>query len=464
MTREEQYALDWACRQNFQLYSRYRFFSEHNEMQKMDFMPFHQRIYDVLEAVITGQKKRVIINIPPRHGKTQIGARDFITYGLGVNPRSNFMYLSYAHTMAKRNMLEAVATMAHPFYRRVFPETELSTINMAEGNILTSLGGSLTIAGAGGSITGAGAGDKSGKFAGAIIIDDPHKAHEARSKVKRDSVIDWYKNTVISRLNSDDTPIIVIMQRLHEEDLAGWLLDGGDAAEWELLKIPCLNEDGSTIYPKVMSTDRLKAIEQTNPYVYAGQYMQEPAPEGGGDIKPENIAIIDALPHNAKDFVRGWDLAATSQGGDYTAGAHMCKLADGRYCIIDLVHGQFSIDERDNIIKQTVLNDSYGTLQSFPQDAGQAGKTQALMITRMLAGYNVKCTPETGSKAVRAAPLASQINAGNVCMLKAAWNRDLINELKLFPNAKHDDIVDACSRAFSELIPASNYDFFMNLV
>lgn len=285
-----------------------------------------------------------------------------------------------------------------------------------------------------------------------IILDDPHKADEARSEVMRQNVIDWFQNTVESRKNDPkNTPIIVIMQRLHESDLAGWLLGGGNGEEWELLNLPAINADGTPLWEAKHSIEQLRQMEQAAPYMFAGQYMQRPAPLEGGVFKPSQIEVIDALPVTKIKWVRGWDLGATV-GGDPTAGVKLGLTPEGHLIIADLAHGDFGPDARDAMIRNTASLDGKSVRISLPQDPGQAGKTQALYLTRMLHGYRVKTSPESGDKLTRAEPFAAQVNIGNVKMLKGGWNQQLINEMRLFPNGNHDDCIDACSRAYAELL------------
>ena len=284
------------------------------------------------------------------------------------------------------------------------------------------------------------------------MIDDPHKADEARSEVMRQNVIDWFQNTVESRKNDpQNTPIIVIMQRLHENDLAGWLLNGGNGEEWELLCLPAIQNDGTALWPEKHSIEQLRQMERAAPYMFAGQYMQRPAPLDGGVFKPTQMPIIETLPVGKIKWVRGWDLGATV-GGDPTAGVKLGKCEDGSLIIADIAHGDLGPDERDSMIRNTAALDGKTVRISLPQDPGQAGKTQALYLTRMLQGYTVKTSPESGDKLTRAEPFAAQVNVGNVNMLKGAWNTGLIDEMRLFPNGSHDDRIDACSRAYAELL------------
>lgn len=413
----------------------------------------HSLICDGLMRVFRGECKRLIINIPPRYSKTEIAVVNFVAWCFGQNPDCEFIHASYSSQLAVNNSANIRSLIQHEAYQQIFPNVVLDS--EAKSHWTTTQGGVFYATGAGGTITGFGAGKQRQGFGGAILIDDPHKADEARSDVMRQNVIDWFQNTVESRKNDPkNTPIIVIMQRLHEKDLSGWLLDGGNGEEWEHLCLPAIQEDGTPLWEEKHSLSTLRQMERANPYVFAGQYMQRPAPLEGGVFKPGNISIIDALPIGEIKWVRGWDLGATV-GGDPTAGVKLGKCSDGSLIIADVAHGDLGPDERDSLIRNTAALDGKNVRISLPQDPGQAGKTQALYLTRMLSGYTVKTSPESGDKLTRAEPFASQINVGNVKMLKGSWNDGLINEMRLFPNGNHDDRIDACSRAYAELLAHS---------
>ena len=380
---------------------------------------------------------------------------NFIAWALGQVPDAEFIHASYAAPLAVNNSANVRGLVQHEAFQKVFPACRLASD--AKSHWTTTAGGVMYAAGAGGTITGFGAGKHRAGFGGAIIIDDPHKPDEAKSDVIRQGVIDWFQNTLESRKNSPETPIILIMQRLHERDLAGWLLDGGNGEAWEHVCLPAIQGDGSALWPEKHAIGDLRRMEQAAPYVFAGQYLQRPAPPEGGIIKPDAMPVIDALPADPIQWVRGWDLAATV-GGDYTAGAKLGRLPDGRLVIGDMARLRCGPDERDAALANTAARDGKAARISLPQDPGQAGKTQALYLVRKLAGYRVTTSPESGDKITRAEPLAAQINVGNVLMLRAPWNDALVSEMRLFPNGAHDDQVDALSRAFAELIdpPASS--------
>jgi predicted phage terminase large subunit-like protein len=192
-------------------------------------------------------------------------------------------------------------------------------------------------------------------------------------------------------------------------------------------------------------------MEAASPYTFAGQYQQRPAPAEGGIFKPDQLKVIDAIPAENIQWIRGWDLASTVDG-DWTAGAKVGRLPDGRFIIADLTRLRAGPDERDAALVNTAALDGRRVKISIPQDPGQAGKTQVLYLTRALAGYPVSSSPESGDKITRAEPAAAQVNVGNVLMLRGDWNKPFVDELRMFPNGTHDDQVDAFSRAFSQLI------------
>lgn len=409
----------------------------------------HKVICDALMRVFNGECKRLIINIPPRYSKTQLAVIDFIAWCMGRYPDCEFIHTSYSASLAEKNSAEIREMMMSDEYREIFPDTKLSSEKITHWK--TTAGGSMYSAGSMGSITGYGAGKHRDGFSGAIIVDDPIKADEALSDTIRPKVKDWFQNTLESRKNSRDTPIILIMQRLHEDDLAGWLLDGGNGEEWEHISLPAIDSDGNALWPDKHTIEELRSMEQAAPYVFASQYMQRPAPLDGGIFKPGKIEVVDAVPSDIQ-WVRGWDLASSRNEGDYTAGAKLGKTNTGQLVIADIARDRLAPDARDDLIRNTASLDGRHVRISLPQDPGQAGKTQALYLTRMLSGYRIKTSPESGDKVTRAEPFASQVNVGNVVMVRGSWNIPLIEEMRMFPNGRHDDQIDALSRAFAEFV------------
>lgn len=445
------------CMSDFYTFTQKMFLARKGVEMRLN---FHQRlICEALEKVVLGKTKRLIINIPPRSGKTEISVLNFVAWATGLFPDSEWIHVSYSKRLASNNTYGIREIMRNEAYKEIFPYVEIKSDSDAKDEFRTNYGGIIYATGSDGSITGRGAGGMSGRFQGGIIIDDPHKPGEANSELVRSGVLNWFHETLESRKNNPDTPIIVIMQRLHEEDLAGWLINGGNGEEWETLVIPAINEDGASFWERQFPLEMLERLERTNPYVFAGQYLQLPAPKDGGTFKPANIQIIDALPHGIK-WIRGWDLASTvKKTSDYTSSTKL-GIKDGVTYIAEVHRFKGTPDEVENTIVQKANIDGRDTLISLPQDPGQAGVYQKNALSRALSGYTFEFTPESGDKQTRASPFASQVNVGNVRILRGEWNEEFLKEMQLFPNGAHDDMIDSTSRAYNKASskPLSAFD------
>jgi len=421
----------------------------------------HKQICDALVRVYTGECTRLIINIAPRYSKTELAVINFISWTLGHIPDAEYIHTSYSGRLAANNSWQVRDIVQQEEYRKIFhkddgsPSVILRTDSQAKDEWRTTAGGCIYAVGSAGSITGYGAGKAREGFGGAIIIDDPHKADEGRSPVMRQSVIDGFQDTLESRVNSPTTPIILIMQRLHELDLAGWLLAGGNGEKWELLCLPTLVNEGIVGKEEALWEDKhtlkdLLRLKEAKPYTFSGQYQQSPSAPEGNIFKPDKIDTVEAVPAGTV-FTRGWDLGATDGSGDYTVGFKLGKMLDGRFIIADILREQYGPEDVERVLKATASGDGRGTKIRLPQDPGQAGKSQIKYLTRLLAGYNVVSKAVSGDKILRAEPFAAQINVGNVIMVRAPWNEPMKAEMKLFPNGAHDDMIDAGSDAFEEL-------------
>jgi predicted phage terminase large subunit-like protein len=454
MTPAEEFVAAEMARQDLYFYSRYSFKDRKGITWQR--AKHHARVCEALMRVYRGECRRLILNMPPRYSKTELAVRKFIAWCMGKNPDSEFLHLSYSSELAVDNSWNAREDVQSKLFQQIFPECKLAADSKAKGHWRTTAGGVVYAAGFDGTITGKGAGKLlepgDNRFTGAIIIDDPHKANEALSDKSRTHVIESFRTTIESRKNDPmRTPIIVIMQRLHEEDLAGWLSKGGNGEKWEVVSIPVLDENDEPIWPEKHDRETLRVMQDTHPYVFAGQYLQLPAPPAGGNFQPGKIEVIDALPADLSTMVRGWDLAASKDSGAWTVGAKLARHGPtGRTIVCDIARLRGGPHEVRQLIKGTASQDGPRVLQSIPQDPGQAGKVQVGDLGAMLNGFTVKFSPETGDKVLRSDPFASQVNVGNVMMLRGPWNAAFVEELRLFPNSTKDQ-VDACSRAFSEM-------------
>lgn len=174
-------------------------------------------------------------------------------------------------------------------------------------------------------------------------------------------------------------------------------------------------------------------------------------PAAGLYFQPHMFQVLPTLPAGGIT-VRGWDLAATAGGGDWTAGVKLVRYPDGKFVVADVVRLQQNTSERDKAILNTASNDGHGVRIGLPQDPGAAGKSQVAYHVSSLVGYRVEATPETGDKVTRASPVAAQAQVGNVALVAGPWNKAFLDELEAFPSSAPDDQVDALSRAFGMLI------------
>lgn len=268
----------------------------------------HLLICDALMRVFRGEVLRLIVNIPPRYSKTELVGK-FISFGLGHCPDAEFLYISYSAKLAADKTFDVREDVTSEPYREIFPDVQL--ITEGQGHWKTTRGGVVYAAGSDGTITGFGAGKMRSGFGGALIVDDPHKPDEVYSDVKREGVRRTFQNTVENRLNWANTPIILIMQRLHEQDLAGWLLAGGNGEKWEHLCLPAIQADGTALWPEKHSLATLQRMQMAAAFEFSGQYMQQPTPPAGGFFtekmllldtglkKPDGSPIYKAAPYPA---------------------------------------------------------------------------------------------------------------------------------------------------------------------
>jgi hypothetical protein len=272
----------------------------------------HKLIAEKLDRVYAGKCKRLIINMPPRYSKTEMAVKTFIAKGLAINPKAKFIHLSYSGSLALENSEQTKEMVTSDWYRQLFPEVQLRKEAKSKQKWYTTEGGGVYATSSAGQVTGFGAGiveTKEGQnyheeeerdeevnvddleefmpdqdeeeplFGGAIIIDDPLKPDDADSAVTREKVNNRFETTIRSRTNSRNTPIIVIMQRLHQRDLAGYLMDL-EPDEWEVLSLKAINKDENgneyALYPFKQTLEELIKLRKKNPYVFDAQYQQDP--------------------------------------------------------------------------------------------------------------------------------------------------------------------------------------------
>jgi len=422
-----------------------------------------QAICEHLEAVSRGEIRNLLINIPPRCMKSLLVSVFWPTWEWIHNPAKRWLFASYAQSLSMRDSLKCRRIIESDWYRFFWGDRyKLTSDQNQKGRfendktgyrMATSVGGSAT--GEGGDIT---------------VIDDPHDAQGALSDTQRSATITWHDETWSTRLNDPKTGCrVIVMQRLHEKDLSGHVLEKGG---YEHLMIPMefekdrkcktvIFEDPRTKEGELLWPERIpeKSVEEgkktLGSYASAGQFQQRPAPRGGGMFKREWFKIVDAIPARAQ-MVRFWDLAATEkqQGNDpdYTCGCKMAHLGGSTY-ICDMRRGRHSPAGVEATLKQTAQLDGISIPIWIEQEGGSSGKIVVdIWIRNLLQGYPARGQKPDTSKEVRAGPLVSQAEAGNVYLLRGPWNEDFLAEAEVFPAGAHDDQIDAASGAYSKLV------------
>jgi predicted phage terminase large subunit-like protein len=414
-----------------------------------------------LEAVSDGRINRLLINVPPGTMKSLLASVLWPAWEWTRQPSLRYLTTSYAEKYVKRDSRRMRDLVQSEWYRSLWPEIELMRAGEASfANTKTGFREGMPFA----SLTG-GRGDR-------VIIDDPHSTETAESEAERENTTRIFREAVPTRLNNPATSaIIVIMQRLHAKDVSGQIEALG--LGYEHLMLPMEFEparrcrtsigfvdprsyDGELLFPERFPRDVVERDKvPMGSYAVAGQFQQRPVPREGGLFKRGWFGIVDAAPVGTR-WVRHWDLAASKrkQGATnqaFTAGVKLGKMPDGRFIVGHVVREQEEGAKVRTTITNTAETDGKEVRISLPQDPGQAGKVQAQDMVLMLAGWNVHAEPETGDKVTRAQPFAAQAEAGNVVLLRGAWNEAFLDELANFPNGATKDQVDASSGAFGRL-------------
>ena len=416
---------------------------------------WHQvAICNALERVLMGKCPRLIINIPPRSGKTELAVISFIAWATGLYPDSEWIHASYSKRLAANNAYGVREVMRHEAYLQIFPWVSIRNDSSAKDEFRTEHGGVVYATGSEGSITGRGAGGMSGRFQGAIVIDDPHKPGEANSPVMRQNVIDWFSTTMESRKNRPDTPIIVIKQRLHENDLSGWLLNGGNGERWEHLNIPAVGADGESFWPQQFPLEMLDRLKAANSYVFAGQYMQRPSPEGGGIFKESWLRHWQTLPQIDYRMIYADTAMKTGEENDFSVFQHWGKGKDGKIYLLHMIRGKWEAPQllaqaRAFWDKCKAFDKSTLRQMKIEDKASGTGLIQQLKQ----GGVPVAGIPRNKDKITRGYDTAPQVEAGNVLLPERGEHlSDLMHEMTVFPMGSHDDCVDPLMDAVQDLL------------
>jgi len=420
-------------------------------------------LQSVAERVFRREKKEydLIINIPPSMSKTSI-LNIYFPLWCWVNDYTiPFISVSYSYQLSINISEKCRDVLRSDLFKKYFFDVKIKEdsdtkqlFRVVKDN---QVGGFRYATSVGGTISGI-----HGHF---ILLDDTVNAVDSLSDTMIRNTNDWLDNVIYSRkVDNEVSVVILIMQRLHENDPTGYLLEKNKNIKH--ICLPAIESDkvqptalktnyvDGLLDPKRLSKDILeqKRIEMGD-YAFSMQYLQEIVPKSGSFFDVSKLLIVNSI--DEKEFVRVvryWDKAGTHQAGCYTVGVKMAMLKNRTYAVLDVVRGQWEAGEREKIIKQVAELDGREVSIIVEQEPGSGGKESAEATIRNLAGYRCYADRPTGDKILRADTFAVQLNAGNVAILRAEWNSEYRRELEFFPYGKYKDQIDASSGAFNILL------------
>ena len=404
------------------------------------------------KGVIDGSIKRLITTVPPRHLKSIIFSVALPAYLLGLDPTKRIICISYSQELAVKHAIDFRAVVTSSWYRHIFPQTVVSREKDTQVETMTTKRGYRYATSLGGTLTGRGA--------DLIVLDDPQKPDEALSEAHRISAGQWFDTTLLSRLDSkSEGAVVIVMQRLHEDDLAGRLLAKGG---WQHLKIAAIAEQDETIPvgrervhhraagividPGRETLEVLQGLRQSmGELFFSAQYQQEPIPLAGNLIKAQWFKSYETVPiQNSGDkIVISIDTAMKgSPSADYSVATIWMVRRECAY-LLDLWRDRVDYPELKH--KIISIRAKYPTATLLVEDKGSG--TSLIQDLRASNISVIAVNPE-GDKISRVAWICAQFEAGSVFFPKdAPWLMSLKAELLGFPNVKHDDQVDSISQA-----------------
>jgi len=463
MTYNDMQVLNAVLRQNFHAFL-------HRSVLTLNlggpFLPnWHiDAIIHVLEEVRAGRIKRLIINLPPRYLKSILLSVAFPAFLLGHDPRRRIIGISYGTDLAAKHARDFCSLVQSPWYQGAFPQMRIA--RSADCDVFTTERGFRRATSVGAALTGFG-GDL-------FIIDDPQKPVDAQSEPLRNQLNQWYSNTLISRLDNKETGvIIVVMQRVHQHDLTGYLLE--NSGDWTLLSLSAIAQvdeqvpignglfhqrrASEALHPEHESLAALERLRrEVGSDVFAAQYQQAPVPPGGAMIKRQWLryyrqADLPERTYRTK-MIQSWDTAAKNGAQNDWSVCTTWLVVDKQYYLLDVTRGRYE----------------YPQLRSIAVDLAERHKPDAVLVEdtsvgialaqelKTLVKRPIKPISVEHDKVGRLYVNQHKFEAGLVLFPEgAAFLPELEMELLSFPQAKHDDMVDSISQALSYKLSGYNH-------
>lgn len=431
----------------------------------------HARICHALDRVIKGETKRLIINIAPRYGKTQIAVKSFIEYGLCLNPASRFLHLSYSDDLVIDSSREIRETLCQPEIKDLFG---IEIVDKNNKKWYTDKGGGLYAVSTGGQVTGFGAGRPDfgedteseidrfipyydSRFSGAIVIDDPIKPEDALSDNLREKVNQRFETTIRNRVNSRNTPIIIIMQRLHEHDLCGYLMEQ-EPDKWEVLSIPCIEYDNRgearALWPEKHTLEELREIERINPFIFETQYMQNPQPAEGLMYREfKTYQKIPRVPETKRRICNYTDTADT--GADYLCSICYEELPEGNY-VTDVIYTKKPMEYTEQATAEMLCLRKADISFIESNNGGRGFRRNVERLCREMGNTGTRFIDFTQTQNKQARIFTHSNDVNNITYFPEDWERrwpEFAKALKSYRKEghnAHDDAPDALTGTFEK--------------
>ncbi|MDF2965881.1 MAG: putative phage protein [Rickettsiaceae bacterium] len=406
-------------------------------------------IAEQLAEVQEGKIKRLMINMPPRALKSVCVSVAWPAWLLGHNPTLRIIVASYSQVLSIKHSLDCRAVMESSWYQEMFPATSLSEVHNTKSKFLTTQFGFRFAVSVGGSITGEG-----GDY---LIIDDPHNPTHIHSKKQREKVNTWYEQTFATRLNDKSKgAIILVMQRLHEGDLAGHLL--ANSKRWKQLKLPAIAQEeyayevngkqhfyvpGEVLHSGREELEELALIqEELGSHNFAAQYLQEPISNASSLLKKENISFFNEQV-KFDYIVQSWDTAIkVSCQSDYTV-CTTWGVQGNRYFLIDMLRAKYEYSE----LKRTIISQAAIYRPKFVIIEDKASGQSLIQDLAIETNIHIKKYKPVRDKVTRFAATIPYFESGWIVIAEgAAWLNVFLQELMAFPAGTNDDIIDSLSQ------------------
>lgn len=405
----------------------------------------------IAQAIARGNG-RIIISVPPRHGKSELITKYTTIWALEHFPHWETILCTYGAELSSdfgrevRDIIQANKEMLN---------VSISADSSRVANWHTPQGGGMRAVGIGGPITGRGA--------NVLLIDDYIKEiKEALSKTYKDHIWNWFRTTAFTRIEPGGS-CIVIATRWAPDDLIGRILASNIGGQWTNIVLPALAYEndmfgrapGEALFPERYNTETLLAIKDTmGSYFFNALYQQNPQNSENPIADPKWLKMCELLPPLPDcPKARIWDMAGTQDGGDYTVGTHMIydKVKNNTY-ITGVKRRRLSSQGVETLVRATAIDDGLDTKIYIEQEPGSSGKALVEHYQNtVLPEFKVEAVPHNDGKLERSQPFLAACEAGRVYLLKGPWNEDFVSEFGSFPGGDYDDQVDTCSIGFTKL-------------